>query len=146
MTRPAILDTRGIVHPARALEHFTLERLDPKAPLDRFVDRFWTTAWDLPAEFEQTIVTPPAAILVFEPDGTAVLSGVVTRNFRRRLEGGGWVFGLLFRPAGFRPFIDTPMSSLTNRSFPISEMFGDEGDRLERFGVSDDRNTVENDR
>jgi len=130
MTRPAIRDAKGIVHPAEAFEHFTLERLAPEAPLDRFVDRFWATAWDLPENFEQTLVTPPAVILVFEPDGTAVLSGVVTHNFQRKLEGKGWVFGLLFRPAGFRPFVDTPMSRLTDRSFPISELFGDEGDRV----------------
>ena len=112
MTRPAHYDTRGIVRPGQALEHFTLGRLAPEPPLDRFLDRFWMTAWDLPQPFEQTIVTPPAVNLVFEPDGTAILSGIMTSNFLRRLEGCGWVFGLLFRPGGFRPFFSTSTSCL----------------------------------
>ncbi len=130
MVRPVEFDTRGIVLPNRAFEKFTLDRIAPSAPIDRFVDRYWIASWNLPEPFTQTIVPPPAVNLVFEPDGTAILSGVLHDDFHRKLEGNGWVFGVLFRPGGFRPFLGYPMAELRGQRLSIDEVFGPAGKEL----------------
>jgi AraC-like DNA-binding protein len=132
MVRPVEFDTRGIVLPNRAFEKFTLDRIAPQVPVDRFVDRYWIASWDLSKPFEQAIVPPPAVNLVFEPDGTAILSGVLHDDFHRTLEGTGWVFGVLFRPGGFRPFLGRPMVELSGQRLSIDEVFGPDGKRLAR--------------
>ncbi len=48
------------------------------------------------------------------------------------LEGAGWVFGVKFTPAGFRPYWNSAVSSLADRSIPIAEVFGADGDALAR--------------
>ncbi len=130
MVRPVELDTRGIVLPNRAFEKFALDRIAPSAPIDRFVDRYWIASWDLPEPFTQSIVPPPAVNLVFEPDGTAILSGVLHADFHRELEGKGWVFGVLFRPGGFRPFLGRSMAELSGQRLSIDEVFGPAGKEL----------------
>ena len=130
MVRPVEFDTRGIVLPTRAFEKFTLDRIAPPAPVDRFVDRYWIASWDLVQPFEQAIVPPPAVNLLFETDGTAILSGVLHADFHRNLEGEGWVFGVLFRPGGFRPFLGRPMAELSGQRLSIDEVFGPAGKQL----------------
>ncbi len=124
MARRVEHDTRGIVRPSVAREHFSLERWDPDPPLDRFVDRFWRTAWDLAQPFTQVIVTFPVVNFVFQADGSAVVSGVQRHNDDRRLEGTGWALGVMFRVGGFRPFTDRPMAALVDRRVPAAEVFG----------------------
>ncbi len=136
MVRPVEFDTRGIVLPARAFEKFELNRIAPQAPVDRFVDRYWIASWDLSEPFEQVVVPPPAVNLVFEPDGTAILSGVLHDEFHRILEGTGWVFGVLFRPGGFRPFLGRPMAELSGQRLSIDEVFGSDGKEL-AFAVAE---------
>lgn len=116
----------AIVRPSDALEHFTLARWAPDPPIDRLVDRFWKTAWDLPEPFVQTIVTYPAVNLVFQADGSATVSGVQQRNAHQRLEGEGWALGVMFRPGGFRPLVDVSMSSIVDQQIPANELFGSE--------------------
>lgn len=112
------------MHPSVALDHFTIRQYSPGPSLDRFVDHFWATAWDLPAPFDQTIVTFPAVNLVFQADGSAMVSGVKTENDERHLEGSGWAFGVLFRAGGFRPLVDRPMASLVDEVVPAESLFG----------------------
>lgn len=124
-------DTRGIVRPDRLGRFFDLERLAPPAPVDRFVDRFWLVSWSLPAgrHHEQRVVTHPAVNLVFE-DGSATVSGVLSETFVRELAGEGRAMGVMFRPGGFHPFLDRPLSTVTDRVLPMGEVFGPEGVEL----------------
>ncbi|WP_017600484.1 helix-turn-helix domain-containing protein, partial [Nocardiopsis lucentensis] len=46
-----------------------------------------------------------------------------TRVVPRRLEGSGWALGVMFRPAGFRPFLGRPMSTIVDAALPWSELF-----------------------
>lgn len=57
-------------------------------------------------------------------DGPATVSGLQTRRFTRVLEGSGRVLGVMFRPAGFRAFLDAPMTSITNRVLPAHDLLG----------------------
>ncbi len=130
MRRSADETTKGIVRPNEAFRHFTLDRWDPEPPLDRFVEFYWKTAWELDEPFVQNVVPPPAVNLVFEPDGTAILSGVMRTIFERELEGRAWALGVKFRPGGFRAFSDRSMSELTDERIDIDDFFGPEGRAL----------------
>lgn len=46
-------------------------------------------------------------------------------RFVTRLAGRGRVVGTKFRPGGFRPFLGRPLSTLTGRSVPLVEVFGE---------------------
>ncbi|MGI9616072.1 MAG: DUF6597 domain-containing transcriptional factor [Acidimicrobiales bacterium] len=124
MNWPDEKDTRGIVSPSLAASRFTLDRFDPAPPLDRFVGRFWKTTWNLDEPFVQSIVTFPVVNLVFQADGSAVVSGVQLENDERCLEGSGWALGVMFRVGGFSPFSSAPMADLVGERIPAAELFG----------------------
>jgi AraC-like DNA-binding protein len=54
------------------------------------------------------------------------LHGVPRRHVVRVLDGLGHVFGVAFRPGGFRPWLGRPVSSLTGRRIDAREVFGDD--------------------
>jgi AraC-like DNA-binding protein len=132
-------DTRGIARPDRLGRLFTLERFAAAPPLDRFVDHFWTASWDLPEgqSHDQKVVTHPVVNLVFE-NGRGSLSGVITETFVRELAGQGKTLAVMFRPGGFRPFLGRSMSTITDRTLDIAEVFGPEGTALARTIEVDD--------
>ena len=131
------------------MEHFEFERIAPTAGLDRFVDQFWRTSWNLDQPFTQHIVTFPVVNLVVQADGSAMLSGPRTSNDERLLRGSGWAFGAMFRPGGFRPLFTRSMSDLVDVRIPAEQLFGhaievlaeevvraaDSQDRVQRFSA-----------
>jgi AraC-like DNA-binding protein len=118
-------DTRGIVDPAAGFERFVLTRHDPSPALGWTVERYWGVRWDLPAgeHYDQRILYHPACNLVFEA-GTAEVEPVSTGDFVRRLEGRGWVLGVKFLPAGFRPWLGRPVSTVAGRRLAARDAFG----------------------
>ncbi|MSR98524.1 helix-turn-helix transcriptional regulator [Arthrobacter sp. BL-252-APC-1A] len=88
---------RGPLYPAR-LPSF--HRVPPPALLADRIRWFWIPEWDLaPGRTSRQEVLPfPALNLVVEPAGTR-LYGPATRRSVRDLQGTGWAFGLLLRPA-----------------------------------------------
>jgi AraC-like DNA-binding protein len=64
----------------------------------------------------------PAVNIVFEADG-ATVSGVTTTRTARELAGRGRAVGVMFRPAGFHPFLGASLSTLTDRTVPLTELF-----------------------
>jgi hypothetical protein len=72
----------------------------------------------------------PNVHLVLEPGRTRI-QGVHTGRFTRVLAGEGGVFGIKFRPGGFRPFLGRPVSTLRNRSAAFCDVFGPGAARLE---------------
>jgi AraC-like DNA-binding protein len=56
--------------------------------------------------------------------GTAEVEAISAADFVRRLEGRGQAFGVKFRPAGFRPFLGRPVSTVAGRRLPAAELFG----------------------
>jgi AraC-like DNA-binding protein len=121
---------RGVLRPALAAERFTLTRLEPSPALQPFVDFYWILRWDLrdqPAH-EQTILPHPNVNLGFESTADDVrgagIYGVDRKLFTRSLTGQGKALGVRFRPGGFRPFWDAPVSRLTDRVIPASRVFG----------------------
>jgi AraC-like DNA-binding protein len=136
MGRPE--DTRGILNPYEGFQRFTLDRHEPSAALRRWVDRYWTVRWDLPAgeQFEQEVLPHPAVQLAFEAHG-ATVHGIGTRRFIARLEGSGRVVGVKFLPGAFSAFSARPMSDLVDRVLPLAELFGERADTLARQVVEE---------
>jgi AraC-like DNA-binding protein len=110
----------------------TVPRHSPTAVLAPFVAYYWRVSWDLrgrPPHLQETL-PHPNIYLVFE-NNRLQLSGVSTTRFTRILEGQGFAFGVKFRPGGFRPFLKSSVSSLTNCVVPASHVFGPDADALE---------------
>jgi AraC-like DNA-binding protein len=132
MVEPVERDSRGILHPGAGLERFRLGRVAPSPAVARFVDRYWLTSWSLPegGRHEQHVLVHPVVNVVFEPGG-ATVGGVRRERFTRTLTGEGRVLGVMFRPAGFRPFLGRSMSTLTDTAVPLAAVFP-EASPLER--------------
>ncbi|MFI6482631.1 DUF6597 domain-containing transcriptional factor [Nonomuraea sp. NPDC050663] len=93
----------------------------PSADLAPFVDRYWAVTWHYREPYQQLIVPYPNVHLTFR-DGGAWIQGVCRGHQVRVLEGRGGVFGVAFRPGGFRPFLGTSVSTITDRVVPAAEI------------------------
>jgi AraC-like DNA-binding protein len=124
--RPASIDnTRGILAPAAVQTAFQLGRYPVALDLAHALERHWSVSWDLRgrAPFTQEILNHPNVNVSFEPEG-AFVWGVGTTRTRHPLAGRGWVLGTRFRPGAFRPFVDFPVSAITDRVVPLADVFG----------------------
>jgi AraC-like DNA-binding protein len=121
-------DARGIVAPDAGLTRFRLDRFEPTPGVGRFVAWFWRVTWDLRgrAPHTQQVLSHPVVNVVFQAGGGIVV-GVQTRIAERTLEDEGWALGVMFRPAGFSPFVEGPAKALVDQTLDIGEVFGDEG-------------------
>jgi AraC-like DNA-binding protein len=110
---------------------FDTERYRPAPELTDLVEHYWRVRWDMGGHgpYTQHTLSNASVHLVVER-GVCRIQGIVTGRFTRMLEGRGRVFGVKFRPAGFHPFRGSAVSELTDRSIPISEVFGPAGDAL----------------
>jgi AraC-like DNA-binding protein len=81
-------------------------------------------SWDLRGcePFLQETLPHPNVHIVFDQSGSHV-AGVHTGRFSTTLEGQARVFGIKFRPGGFRPFLGSPVGKLANRTVPIEQAF-----------------------
>ncbi|RCV48525.1 AraC family transcriptional regulator [Marinitenerispora sediminis] len=118
-------DARGIIAPEAGLARFQLDRHPPSPAVARFVDRYWSVTWDLRgrAPHTQRVFAHPVVNVVFSP-GAAAVHGPTTRVSEQTLHGAGWVLGVMFRPAGFRPFLGRPMSGILDAVLDLAEVMG----------------------
>lgn len=123
---------RGVLNLKAGEKKFSLSRHPPSPGLSFFVERYWIVSWDLRGQepYVQETLPYPCVNLVFERGQTRVY-GVDTGKFARLLEGKGRVFGIKFKPGAFYPFLQAPVSRLTNTSVPFSDIFGCNCDALE---------------
>ncbi|MFD3685309.1 DUF6597 domain-containing transcriptional factor [Nocardiopsis sp. NPDC058631] len=124
---PVERDARGIIDPEAGLTRFRIDRYAPSASVARFVDRYWVAAWNLTGRepYTQRVLAHPVVNVVFTA-GTATVHGPATEVTPRRLEGEGWALGVMFRPAGFRPFLGRPMVGIADAALPVAEVFDGE--------------------
>jgi AraC-like DNA-binding protein len=128
MPRPSPAPARGILRRKLDTSHMTHGRYLPDAALAPFVEHYWSVTWDLrgqPPRLQETLPHPNVHAVV-DAAGSG-LFGVHTRRFVIELAGQGRVFGIKFRPGGFRPFLGRPVASLADRSIPIADVFGADG-------------------
>lgn len=90
-----------------------------------FVEHYWFVAWDLrglPPQVQETLPHPSVHLVVEPP--AARIYGVHQGRFTRTLEEQGRVFGIKFRPGGFRPFYGHDVATLLDRSCDPRDVFG----------------------
>jgi AraC-like DNA-binding protein len=85
------------------------------------VDRYWIPSWDLEEPYVQEVLAHPVANVVFEHHEITLL-GVSRARGRKELVGSGRAVGVMFRPAGFRPFLGAPMATTTDRVLPAGDV------------------------
>jgi AraC-like DNA-binding protein len=123
----------GILRPTSSLRNFDYLRHETPEELGRWVENFWTITWDLPPGQRYTAeVLPYPSVNASVTNTEADVTGLVRRRYLRHLVGRGYGVGARFRPACFRPFLDGPVSQLTDRHRPISVVLGRDTGELER--------------
>jgi len=121
----------AILHPGAGGEKFRFAAPEPAPQLRPFVAHYWTVTWDLRGEppYTQQVLPYPAVNMTFKA-GRCRVAGVPRGRFHEVLDGAGRVFGVRFRPGGFRAFADGPVSALTDRFVAVEAFFGAPGARL----------------
>jgi AraC-like DNA-binding protein len=95
----------------------------PSADLAPYVDHYWVVSWNYSEPYRQLIVPYPHVHLTFR-DGRGYLNGVASRHQIRVLEGESGVFGVQFRPGGFRPFLRRSVSTITDQVLDAGTVLG----------------------
>jgi len=99
----------------------------PAPDVAAFVAHYWSVSWDL-REHEphvaETLPHPNIHLVLLE--GEVAVHGVPKSKFTTTLEGRSSVFGVKFRPGGFRPFYGAAVSKLAGQRVPAQAFFGDE--------------------
>jgi AraC-like DNA-binding protein len=100
---------------------FTLTRVLPAEDLSWCVERHWQVAWDLPAgrRAVSQVLPHPCVNVVFDR-GELMVAGIGREVFSYPLSGSGRVYGVKFRPAGFRPFFGADLTELGVQTLPAS--------------------------
>lgn len=121
----------AILNPATAQAKFRFAALDAAPALAPFVEHYWLVAWDLRGQdpHQQQVLPYPAVNMTFKA-GRCRIAGVPRGRFAETLSDAGRVFGVRFRPGGFRPFLGGPVSSITDRFLAVEDVFGASGRQL----------------
>ena len=137
---PAVGPARGMLRRSLPEGNLRHVRRSPATELTPWIAHYWMIHWDLGQSAPQLVesLPHPNVHLVFE-DAKAVVYGVQTQKFSRTLEGRSRVFGVKFRPGGFRPFLDGPVSALADSSAPARRIFGKDLRALEAIAFTDGR-------
>ncbi len=125
-------EVRGVLNYTRGRQNYQLTRITPSPALAPYVDVYWLAQWDLRDRepHVQENIPHPSVHLVIERKRSEVV-GVVTKKYTRVLESAGGVIGVKFRPGGFSAFMQEPVSTITDRSLPLADLFGSAADGLE---------------
>jgi AraC-like DNA-binding protein len=135
---------RGVLKTTVAgMGRYRHERYHPSADLDPYVEHYWVVEWDLRGQAPEKAETlpHPSVHMVFEMDGGSLIWGAARAKFSRMLEEKGGVFAVKFTPGGFYPFVGVPVSRFSDKTFPIRDVFGAEGDDLDRAVLAESSDT-----
>jgi len=104
---------------------FTLDRMPVADDLADLVERHWLVRWDVPGgrQGSVTLLPHPCVNLVLDR-GQLLIAGVGRERFTYPLTGRGQVYGVKFRPGGFRPWLGEPVDRLTDQYRPLAALWG----------------------
>lgn len=128
---------RGILN-ARAADG--LRRYWPSDDLAPFVEHYWIVRWNVSAPVTAETLPHPSVHMVLG-HGPSEVVGVMRGRFTTTLEGAGRVLGTKFRPGAFRALIDRPVSSLSDRRWPLREVFGTRADGFDTAALAEEEDT-----
>ena len=123
---------RGILRHAPEPGEFHHARIAPSPALAWLVQHYWLVRWDLrghPPQVRETLPHPNVHLTL--EAARSGIHGVHSGRFICELDGQGGVFGVKFRPGGFRPFLQRSVSTLRDRSLSLQDVFGAAADALE---------------
>ena len=134
---PEVGRARGMLRkhlPAGKMRH---ARRCPADDLAFWIAHFWMIRWDLRGcePYVAESLPHPNVHVIFETAGS-VVAGVQTRMFSRVLEGQSQVFGIKFKPGGFRPFLKFATSKLADRVVAAESILGKDVNALEGILLS----------
>ena len=86
-------------------------------------------------QYLQEVVPNPCVNLIIQ-QGRSGIFGAAKQKYSYLVEGKGCVFGAKFRPGGFYPFMQQPVSSLADRPLDIREIFDVDGPATEELLLS----------
>ncbi|OXM85695.1 AraC family transcriptional regulator [Paenibacillus rigui] len=123
----------GVLNLKGSETKFRLSRYTPSDDIAFFIKHFWIVSWDLTGQepYLQDVVPNPCVNLVIERDKTAIF-GAAKGKFSYLLQGKGCVFGAKFKPGGFYPFLQQPVSELLDKPLDIDRVFDIEARDIER--------------
>ncbi|MFI5782238.1 helix-turn-helix domain-containing protein [Nocardia sp. NPDC051570] len=121
---------KGILHPREQARHRTLGRLPARGETARFIEWYWSVAWDLrgQSDYRAEVLSFPSVNLTFERTHTRVggwVNGVSTVKYIRELSGLGETFGVKFRPGGFGAFTGLDVGSLRDSAAELTAVLPD---------------------
>src|SRR5918997_867162 len=123
----------SILRPRSSSQHFSYQRHEAPAPLGELIEHFWTVMWALsPGQTYTAQTLPYPSVNLSVTNTEADVTGLTRRCYYRHLQGSGYAIGARFRPGCFRPFVDWPVSALTDRHRPIVEVLGRSTAHLEQ--------------
>lgn len=96
----------------------------PAPDLAPFVARYWSVSWDYERPYRQLIVPYPTVHMTLHPGVPAQVHGVSSGHVVKVLAGRSHVFGIEFRPGGFRPFLGAPVATITDRAIAAADVAG----------------------
>jgi len=123
---------RGVLQWPPPRGRFRYARRLPLTDLAPWITHFWMGQLGLRGlgPYQQETLPHPNVHVVFE-EGASQVNGVGTGRFTRVLSGKSQVFGIKFKPGGFRPILGKPLSTITNRSLPARHLLGPPAEELE---------------
>jgi AraC-like DNA-binding protein len=131
---------RGILKTAVADQRrYRYERYHPSPDLEPYVEHFWVVEWNLCGQTPELAETlpHPSVHMIFEEGGNSRIRGAARAKFSRLLENRGGVFAVKFTPAGFYPFVGIPVSRFSDTTASLHDVFGTEGDALDRTVIAE---------
>ncbi len=123
--------TPCMLEPEVARTKYEQMRLPPSPDVGMFVQYYWGAVWNLRGcePYVHESLPDPCMHMVFEAGWSRVV-GVTSGKFRVQLENEGRIFGICFKPGAFYPLVRLPMSPYTDRTFLVSDVFGEAGAAL----------------
>lgn len=122
----------ALLYPQAASRSFSLDGRPPSPALAGVVHEYWIVRWDRRGHppFVQRVLPSPSVHVTFKR-GRSRVAGLTRGIFTEVVEDRHVVFGVRFRAGAFRPFLGSPVSTITDRFVPIGDVLGPEGAALE---------------
>jgi AraC-like DNA-binding protein len=103
-------------------------RYAPEAGTFDLVRRYWIPVWSMPPgeSTVQRVLQYPVCLLVVSHE-YSIMVGVDTGLGRQELTGDGWALGVMLQPAAGSMLLDGPVSRLTDKRVPLTDVPGVDG-------------------
>lgn len=138
MPKPWQGTPRGILQHDWQEQCVVLSRFEPRQELAQSVEYYWAAHWHIPegeVHREESLPHPCVHVVFEDSEQNAWRTqawGVVRGKFVRELSGQGWTFGIKFMPAGFAPWVNWPVSELTDTTAAIQSVFDADSQAIEQ--------------